>query len=213
LDGDSKGSPPEETGVEDRIAPLLEPARRGSEEAWKELVELLFPTVAKVVRNHLPNTELEEDLIQDVFVKVFMKLEQFAGDRPLTHWVSKIALNTCYDRLRSQKARRVQSFTTLAIEEREFLAVRSDDDPHEAAHRSREATEELLNELIATLNPEQQIVIRLIDLEEKSVAEACELTGWGASKVKVTAMRARRKLTESLQAMEAASQQRLPNRD
>ncbi|MDB4412490.1 hypothetical protein N9170_03350 [Akkermansiaceae bacterium] len=55
---------------------------------------------------------------------------------------------------------------------------------------------ELLNRLIATLNPREQIIIRLLDLEEKSVQNICDLTGWGSSKVKVTAMRARTKLAD-----------------
>ena len=63
---------------------------------------------------------------------------------------------------------------------------------------------ELLNRLIATLNPREQIVIRLLDLEEKSVAEICDLTGWGSSKVKVTAMRARKKLANHLKKLNSS---------
>jgi DNA-directed RNA polymerase specialized sigma24 family protein len=41
-----------------------------------------------------------------------------------------------------------------------------------------------------------------MDLEQKSVREACLLTGWGESKIKVTAMRARRKLNAQLKRLE-----------
>ncbi len=68
----------------------------------------------------------------------------------------------------------------------------------------RELFSGLLDKLIATLNPREQIVIRLLDLEEHSVREISELTGWGASKVKVTAMRARRKLAEQLHRLETS---------
>jgi len=44
--------------------------------------------------------------------------------------------------------------------------------------------------------------LRLMDLEKKSVRDVCELTGWGASKVKVTAMRARKKLNLHLSHLE-----------
>jgi RNA polymerase sigma-70 factor (ECF subfamily) len=69
---------------------------------------------------------------------------------------------------------------------------------------------DLLDRLIATLNPREQIVIRLLDLEQRSVENACELTGWGTSKVKVTAMRARRKLAEQMQRIEKQSTRRHP---
>jgi RNA polymerase sigma-70 factor (ECF subfamily) len=67
---------------------------------------------------------------------------------------------------------------------------------------SLSAMRELLNQLISTLNPREQIVIRLLDLEEKSVEEVSLLTEWGGSKIKVTAMRARRKLVLALQKLE-----------
>ena len=59
-----------------------------------------------------------------------------------------------------------------------------------------------LEKLLATLKPRERTVIQLLDLEERTVQETCNLTGWGASKVKVTAMRARRKLREQLQRLE-----------
>ncbi|MDG2123170.1 MAG: RNA polymerase sigma factor [Verrucomicrobiales bacterium] len=188
-----------------RTKALVRPAAKGDEAAWSQLVELLYPNVIAIVRNHLPYSEQEEDITQDIFIKVFMKIEQYAGDKPLTHWVSRIAINTCYDHLRSQRSRakRVSSYTDLNIDEARFHRTLSAEEPHTAATRSQESTTELINLLLATLNPQEQIVIRLVDLEEHSVAETCELTGWGESKVKVTAMRARRKLTESLADLEA----------
>ena len=56
------------------------------------------------------------------------------------------------------------------------------------------AAHELVGKLLAQLKPEDQLVIRLLDLEQKTIAEICELTGWNGSLVKVRAFRARRKL-------------------
>ena len=67
---------------------------------------------------------------------------------------------------------------------------------------SPESAGELIEKLLQSLNPREQMAIRLLDLEERSVQEVCDLTGWGASKVKVTAMRARRKLTKALERLE-----------
>jgi len=188
-----------------RINALVAPAARGDEAAWTQLVELLYPTVIAIVRNHLPYSEQEEDITQEIFIKVFMKIEQYSGDKPLTHWVSRIAINTCYDHLRSQRSRakRVSTYTDLNIDEAKLHRTLSAEEPHTAATKSRESTSELINLLLATLNAQEQIVIRLVDLEEHTVAETCELTGWGESKVKVTAMRARRKLTAALAELEA----------
>jgi RNA polymerase sigma-70 factor (ECF subfamily) len=197
-----------EAALNERIEGLIKPARRGDDAAWSALVECLYPGVIAIVRAHRPYSESEEDLAQDIFVKVFMKLDRYRGKTPLTHWVSRIALNTCYDRLRTQKSRRVHSYSDLDIEDPESIEQLSSaaSFTHRDSLESPRGTIDLLNRLIATLSPDQQLVIRLLDLDERSVAEVCGVTGWGQSKVKVTAMRARRKLTEALEQLESAQQ-------
>jgi RNA polymerase sigma-70 factor (ECF subfamily) len=175
---------------------ILTAARRGDESACKKLVDQLYPQVIAIIRNHLPKSEDEQDLAQEVFMKVFTKLGQYDGRSPFENWVSRIALNTCYDRLRHQRTRsRVISYTDLDIDEVAFLERALQEQPTSEEVSSGSASE-LIEKLLLSLNPREQMAIRLLDLEERSVQEACDLTGWGASKVKVTAMRARRKLTK-----------------
>jgi RNA polymerase sigma-70 factor (ECF subfamily) len=59
-----------------------------------------------------------------------------------------------------------------------------------------------VQKLLETLKPQERIILQLMDLEQKSVRETCLLTGWGESKIKVTAMRARRKLNIQLKRLE-----------
>jgi len=185
---------------------ILAAVKRGDEAACRELVDLLYPQVISIIRNHLPKTEDEQDLAQDVFMKVFTRLEQFDGRSPLENWVSRITLNTCYDRLRHQRSRsRVISYTDLNVEESTFLDRALREQPteaHSSASVSNEPAAELIEKLLQSLTPREQIAIRLLDLEERSVQEVCEVTGWGESKVKVTAMRGRRKLAAALERLE-----------
>lgn len=180
---------------------LLEAAQTGDERAWRELVDRLYPLVAGIIRNHLRRVDDREDVAQEVFVRLFTRLGSYAGRQPFEHWVSRITLNCCHDWLRRIKARPLRSYSDLGETELEILerTLRADT-PHPADDPRQ--LRELLDRLIAGLKPREQIVIRLLDLEERSVQDACELTGWGASKVKVTAMRARRKLAEQLQRLQ-----------
>ena len=61
---------------------------------------------------------------------------------------------------------------------------------------------ELVGKLLQTLSAEDQLVIRRLDLEERSVAEIAAETGWSQSLVKVRAFRARRKLRKLLEQLE-----------
>ena len=137
-------------------------------------------------------------------MKVFTKLEQYKASSPLEHWVSRIALNTCYDRLRYQRTHsKVVSYADLDADEAAFLERALQEQPAGAAQViAPDSASELIEKLLQSLNPREQMAIRLLDLEEHSVQEVCDLTGWGASKVKVTAMRARRKLTTALERLE-----------
>ncbi|MDA7868752.1 RNA polymerase sigma factor [Akkermansiaceae bacterium] len=180
---------------------LLTRVRAGDEEAWRRLIDLLNPLISKIIRNQVRRTTDHDDLAQEAFTKIFLKLDQFAGKQPFTHWVSRLTINTCYDWLRRQKVRPLVTYSDLGETQAEILEKNLAGQPGEDKE-SLAAMRELLDRLISTLNPRQQIVIRLLDLEEKSVQDVCDLTGWGESKVKVTAMRARRKLSEQLKKLE-----------
>ncbi|MBV8814404.1 MAG: sigma-70 family RNA polymerase sigma factor, partial [Verrucomicrobia bacterium] len=91
--------------ADDDLLSLIARARKNDEVAAKALIELTYPIIIRIVRNHLPRRELEEDLSQEVFLKIFSRLHQFRADMPFEHWVSRIAVNTCIDQLRKQKIR------------------------------------------------------------------------------------------------------------
>ena len=182
----------------DRLVALV---RSGSESAARSLVEALYSHVIRIVRSHLPRAADEQDLAQDVFLKMFTRIDSFRGDQPFPHWGARIAVNTCFDRLRRQKVRPEIRFADLTEDEAAFLenAVA---DPGDTGDSTAPDSREVVEKLLETLNPTEQTVLRLLDLEQKSVREISALTGWGASKVKVTAMRARRRLNETLQRLE-----------
>ena len=186
---------------------LIAAAERGEEAAWREIIEAVSPRVFSIVRNHLRRRDDHEDVAQEVFTKIFVRLGQYRGDRPFEHWVSRIALNTCHDWLRRAKVRPAVSWADLHPDEAEALdRTLASGEP--APDQNPALLREFLDRLISTLKPREQIVIRLLDLEEKSVQDVCELTGWGASKVKVTAMRARRKLAEQVNRLQSRQDKR-----
>ena len=84
------------------LGACLERVRARDQLAARNLVEHLHPLVIRIVRAHLPRRVLEEDLEQEVFMKMFTRLEQYQGNVPFTHWVSRIAVTTCIDHLRAQ---------------------------------------------------------------------------------------------------------------
>lgn len=180
------------------MAALLDRVRQGCESSACSLVEEYYPHVIRIVRSHLPARTAEEDIAQEVFMKMFSRLDQFRGEQPFAHWLARIATNCCIDLLRKQRVRPEVRFADLSHEEEAFLTACHQDESESAPTPSPDGME-LVDTLLGSLKPDQQLVVRLLDVEQKSVKEICNHTGWTASKVKVTAMRTRRKLAKVLQ--------------
>ena len=175
------------------LAACLDRVRRRDQMAARELVDHLYPLVIRIVRSHLPRRVAEEDLAQEVFMKMFTRLEQYLGAVPFPHWVSRIAVTTCIDHLRAQKRRPEFRWADLPENQAEVLdAVMTNE--NDVAANDALAAHELVHQLIEALKPDDQLVIRLLDLEQKTIAEIADLTGWNQSLIKVRAFRARRKL-------------------
>lgn len=179
-------------------AGCLERVRARDQGAARQLVAQLYPQVIRIVRAHLPRRVAEEDLAQEVFLKMFTRLEQYQGNVPFPHWVSRIAVTTCIDQLRAQKRRPEFRWADLPEEQAEVLDHVLTDE-RDAAPGDALAARELVNRLLSQLKPEDQLVIRLLDLEQKTLAEISTLTGWNQTLIKVRAFRARRKLQKLFQ--------------
>ncbi|MFZ1056220.1 MAG: sigma-70 family RNA polymerase sigma factor [Opitutaceae bacterium] len=175
------------------LAGCLNRVRHRDQTAARELVDHLYPFVIRIVRAHLPRRVSEEDIAQDIFLKMFSRLEQYQGSVPFTHWVSRIAVTTCIDHLRAQKRRPELRWADLSERETDALDAvitnENDVSPDDAA-----SAKELVHKLLDQLKPEDRMVIQYLDLEQKTIAEISALTGWNPTLVKVRAFRARRKL-------------------
>ena len=181
---------------------LVAAVLREDENAARELVRILYPLVAKLVRAHRPVRSAEEDLCQMIFIKVLQKLSQFSGQVPLEHWVSRIAVNTCINQIQSEKARPELREADLSQEQ---VAVINNlaTTTGELAPDESFASRQLVEHLMTALKPAERLVIDLLYLQQRSVAEIRRLTGWSGALVKVRAFRARAKMKQLLSYMTA----------
>jgi len=179
------------------LAACVARVRQRDEEAASRMVEHLYPLVIKIVRAHRSPRLAEEDVAQEIFLRVFAKLDQYRGEVAFEHWVSRVAVNVSLNALRSLKCRPELRWADLNEAEAEALgATLAGGEP--SAEQSV-AARDLVEKLLDCLNPEDRLVISLMDLEERSVAEVRRITGWSEAMVKVRAFRARRKLRKHLE--------------
>jgi RNA polymerase sigma-70 factor (ECF subfamily) len=178
------------------VADCLARVRGQDQDAARSLVERLYPAVIRIVRANLPRRAAEEDLAQDIFVKMFEKLEQFQGEVPLEHWVSRIAVNHCLNAIRAQKLRPEWRMADLSEEQAAALEAATSDveqDPH-PAHLM--GARELVEKLLEALSPADRLLIRMLEIDGFSIDQVGKTTGWSGTHIRVRAFRARRRLNQ-----------------
>jgi RNA polymerase sigma-70 factor, ECF subfamily len=182
--------------VEPADAELIAAVLNGDVESFEPLVKKYQPRVFATARRYARREDEVEDIVQEVFLKAFQKLSSFRGDAPFEHWLMRLAVRTCYDFLRSHRRNRELTFSDISGETMDWLE-RFATDPSEASEDAA-AARELVRRLLSQLSPPARLVITLLEIEDRSVKEVAELTGWSAPVVKVRAFRARIEMRKCL---------------
>ena len=142
-----------------------------------------------------------EEVVQDVFLSVFKKIDRFRGDSSLSTWIHRVAVNTALMRRRRHKPGVDVPLDDVlpAFEENGHIAA-------DVADWSREATDPALQEeasaIIAAavdhLDDKYLTVFMLRDVEGFSTAETASILELGISAVKSRLHRARLYLRKEL---------------
>ena len=170
---------------------LIQAVRAGNKEAFVQLVRRYKRKVFGLAARFGRDADDLDDICQDVFIKIYENLGKYRADAPFEHWLSRITIRTCYDALR----RRTKEKGNVPLESVHYLL----EDSSIAVNQAAEEARVLLDWGLARLRPEERLVITLLELEEKSVREIAELTGWSEANVRVRAFRARQKLKKLLE--------------
>ncbi|MGH8693895.1 MAG: RNA polymerase sigma factor [Burkholderiales bacterium] len=180
---------------------LVRLAREGDEAAFAEIVRRHSPRVFRVAGRFFRQRASVEDAAQETFLRAYTHLADYEGRGSFEGWLTRIATTTCLNLLRNSRRRPEAAATDLSEEENDWLenqlaAVSAE--RHQSAESSRVAAD-LADRVLATLSPDDRVVLMLLDGEETPIKEAAEMTGWSESKVKVQAFRARRRMRKAVE--------------
>jgi len=171
----------------------------GRTDAFETLMTRHRAQVFKIVGRHVPRAQVEE-VAQEVFVRAFTSLGTFSDRAPFHHWLSVLAVRSCYSFWRETYRSREVPMSALSEEGQTWvehvLTGQADQSFREQA-AAKEA-HKVLQWALARLSPENRTVLTLVYLEGLSVREAATLLGWSQINVKVRAHRARKRLRQIL---------------
>ena len=135
---------------------------QNQEQQFKELYEKYGPKVQRLCLGYTGNTMEAEDLLQEVFVKVWQNLHSFRGDSQVSTWIYRIAVNTCLYQIRSTKNKKSVSLEKVPV----LLATDGE---------NKEAQIQLLHKAISELKESDRLIITLL-LEEVPYSEIAQIT-------------------------------------
>ena len=199
--GHAAADGPSLMGVQTLVSDDLEIIRRvlqGEIDRFAELIARYQQHVTRITNRHVPSDHVAE-VAHDVFVRAYTSLSGFSGQTPFEHWLSGIAVRTCYDFWRARR-REELPVSAMTTEHQAWmdhvLAAESDEQFREQARRQEAA--ELLQWALGCLSAENRLVLTLVHLDGYSVRDAAGLLGWSVVNVKVRAHRARHMLRKLL---------------
>jgi len=175
---------------------LISAVLEGDASSFEPLVTRYQPRVFATARRYARREDEVADIVQEIFIKAYQKLSTYRAEAPFEHWLMRMAVRTCYDFLRKHQRNREYNVTEISDEENDWLENVGDEGLERETDQA--AAKALVERLLEGLSPDFRIVITLLEIEEKSVKEIADLTGWSVSLVKVRAYRARKQMRKML---------------
>ena len=149
-------------------------AQRGDSMGTQRLLENLAPRLRAFFRGKGAKAEDAEDLVQETLIAIYTKRAMFDPEQKLLAWAYAIARYRMIDRWRSTKRRGYE----MPIEDFEHVLM--------AQHQEAGDPKRDIARLLATLPDKQRKAIELVKIKDMSINEACQVTGWTPSDIKIS---------------------------
>jgi RNA polymerase sigma-70 factor (ECF subfamily) len=140
----------------EHLARLIRRSKAGDEQAMEQIYTQYKDSLFNLAYRYTSNRQAAEDLLQDIFIKVFTRIGDVQKEETFAAWVYRIALNACYSYLRSRRSRESRTVSLSEVEGKKG----------EAAYESGEKSlERPLNDAIDELPAKLKAVFLLHDVQ------------------------------------------------
>jgi RNA polymerase sigma-70 factor (ECF subfamily) len=178
-------------------ATLVDRCRRGDALAWEALVRRYQGRIYSVAVHYLRDREEARDMAQDVFIRVYERLDSFRGGDSFLPWMIRLARNACIDRLRQRRAR--PPAHDLPVEEGPTLP---DPAPGPETRALEAARRRLLYRALEEVSDHHREMILLKDIQGLKLEEIARMLSLPLGTVKSRSMRARLELAEVVRGLD-----------
>jgi len=170
----------------------IEKALAGNLPAYGVLVEkhstLAYTLAFRIAKNH----EDAEEIAQDAFMKGYHSLHVFRQEAKFTTWLYKIIFTTAMSRFRKKHP----DFQSMA--DREDMYENEVAEPDGLERLEKDERKKIISDAIGRLKEDEAVALTLFYMNEASIREIEDITGFTSSNIKILLHRGRKNLLTEL---------------
>lgn len=164
---------------------------KGDADAFRFIIRSYKDMAYSLAMSVVKDEFIAQEVLQTSFVNAFSNLATFKGKSKFSTWLYRIVINEAFKLLKKQGNSTIiygEPLVNTACEIDDFsLQIEVDDKRY------------YINEALKKLSPKESLALRLFYLEENSIEEMIEITGWTSSNIKVILHRARTNMKQMLE--------------
>ncbi len=171
--------------------------QRGEREAFEPLLVRHQKRVFSLVYHLVRRRDEVEDIAQEIFIKAFRGIRSYNFQASFGTWLSRIAVNHCYDYLRREQKAKLAYYWQIGEEGSRAIEGQAQSAPEGALNVEQESeARDLAEKLLARAPAEDRTILVLKELEDHSVEEIATILHLRPNTVKVRLHRARKRMLE-----------------
>jgi RNA polymerase sigma-70 factor (ECF subfamily) len=182
---------------------IVEKAQNGDNDALATLVNEYHDRIYHLGLSMLKQEQDAEDMLQETFLTLVEKIQQFKGNSSIYTWLYRIATNIALKKLKSKP----RKYPHIPIDEPDFKKIHEEETKEEMELDFEKVNNykfrKILNDLLDELPPKYKTVFILRDLHDLSTRETAKILDLTESNTKVRLFRARNYLKEKLEQLKS----------
>ena len=151
------------------------------EAQFREIYTAYSPKIHRLCLGYTGDSMMADDLLQEIFIKVWQNYEKFRGESQISTWIYRIAMNTCLQHLRADKSKYKADIDKIKL-------IREEETDE------KELQIQLLYKCISELSEADRVIITLL-LEEVPYNEIAEVTAISEGNLRVKIHRIKQQLS------------------
>lgn len=162
----------------------------GDERAFEQLFDRYKRQMARTVGRFFRERADIEEFVQQSFTKAYFSLKHFrGGDSTFKSWITRIAINVCYDEFRRRQRKGENLFAEMSDDEQDYIETIVDGNQRSADNSLIAA--QLVEKIMAGLDAADRVAMTMVYSQDYSLDEAAAAIGITTSSLKSRLFRCR----------------------